>query len=1022
MAHQVYPNATPLAVATGATATQSFSAVADAGVAPNSGFSAMFVHFVVIGGGMVATVGLSVVTAAGTGATTTLVLDGGLQSVVTAGGAEIASVEYLSTGVANVFRIDFYPSGATNDLPGTTWNLTFTRAGAAGPPTQRYTWVVADSASESQQPWIHAPDAPVDVGTALMKDLLTGQSYDVSATVDNWGTKELTVSTLVMTTQGDYTLKTKTSPIAPGASGVFTFTFKSPPEAGAHPGAFTLAHDDPTPGHDAVVDFTASTGSIEVVLLLDASGSMSWRPNGTTATNPDQSRWYQLAQASGNFLHTLSHFASTQGQFAVVLFPKVTGSPLGVLVPRTKIPANPSSAIAAINGVTPSGGTPMGEGVDQAAGSPGVPNSYGLFSGAEVDVAHNHRWLVLMSDGYHNQGNAPSEQASYYVDEKKVRAITVAYGDEGEVDHGRLQRIAQAGQGAAAAPVFLDAGPNDLGTGLIGQFNVAIKEGLALGSIIDPEGELTNAKPQSVHPFEVTAHDRKVSVTVHWLRPDKRVEVELISPLGEVITVQAQPDGVRRVRSELYISYFLDEDGLLNAKDPAKPRHGTWRIVVRRGMSDDKVPFRYAYQVLTDSGLGFALTTTPGAHVTGDSIDVRGRLAIDGLPIDDAAVVVVLESPVDSILNWIARNHVPADLMKKAASEIRERREKDFTAMFVKLWALREMGLVFNDATVKQKVPMVYDPTDQVYRATIPDTKIQGTYAAYAIARGDDPAGNPYRRERRLEVGVSPVPDRASSPIDFDYSIVDGDMNVNIRFWPQDRFGNVILIDPSFDDRIVVKVWGGKVGQVQMHPDIDGSYVVRIQYPIKSPPHVDIEVLGVSLLHGFQLLVLKDLVFAEQVSKLRLGGEAAPGANRHTDGDAVLGDPTPKPRDVFVSLGAYGELAVAAPAMANPARAVTVFVQPEEVLQSYRVEVLPAAARSPTDLFSAVKAGVLKALRQKWIPLGTSPGVTRTFSLVRVAPNGVSAVRVVDTSGKTRGRDRLPSASPGVSLRGIGFR
>lgn len=1019
MAHQVYPNTTPLSVAAGATVAQSFTAVANGGVAPGMGVSAMFVHFVVIGGGTPATIGLSVTTMAGTGASTTLVLNGGLQGVVTSGGVEIASVDYTSTGVTNVFRIDFYPSGATNDLPGTTWNISFARPVAATPPTQKYTWVVADNATESLQSWIHVPDSPQNVGTALMKQLLTGQAYDITIPVDNWGTKDLAVSTAVGTTQGDYELKVKTSPIAPGASGNYTFTFHSPAAPGDHTGTFTLAHDDSTPGHDAGVDFTASTGAIEMVLLLDASGSMSWKPDGTDAANPDQSRWFQLAQAAGNFLQTLSHFASTQGKFAVALFPKVTGSPPGVLVATTAIPNNPSSAITAINGVTPSNGTPMGEGVFQAAGSAGVPNSFGLFSGAAVDREHNHRWLVLMSDGYHNQGAAPPEDAAYYTG-KSVQTITVAYGDQGEVDHGRLQRIAQGGQGSSPSPVFLDAGPNDLGTGLIGQFNVAIKEGLALGSIADPEAELTAAKPQRIHPFEVTTHDHKVSVTVYWRAPDKLVQVELITPLGEVITVQALPRGVRRVQSELYISYFIGEEALINVDDPAKPRYGTWRIVVHRNMSDEKRPFQYAYQVLTDSGLGFALTTASGAHLPGDPIDVRGRLALDGLPIDDAAVQVVLESPVDSILNWLARNYVPAELMKRAETEISRRQVKDYTRMFVKLWALRLMGLVFDDAVTKQKVPMVYDPADQVYKATIPDTKIQGTYAAYAIARGDDPAGNPYRRERRLEVGVSPVPDRASSPIDFDYSLVGGDIEVTIRFWPRDRFGNVILIDTTFDDRISVKVAGGKANKIYMHPDVDGSYVVTIRYPVGSSAYVDIQVLNVTLLHGFELLDLKALCFSDRVIKLRLGGEAAPGANRHIDGDAVLGDPAPKPRDVFVSLGGYGDITVAAPAMRQAARAVTVFVQPDEELRSYRVEVLPASPLSRLD--TPLKPGVLNPLRPRWVALGASAGVTRTFSLLRVAPNGISAVRITDTSGKTRDRNHLPSDSPGVSLRGVGFR
>jgi hypothetical protein len=54
--------------------------------------------------------------------------------------------------------------------------------------------------------------------------------------------------------------------------------------------------------------------------------------------------------------------------------------------------------------------------------------------------------------------------------------------------------------------------------------------------------------------------------------------------------------------------------------------------------------------------------------------------------------------------------------------------------------------------------------------------------------------------------------------------------------------------------------------------------------------------------------------------------------------------------------------------------------------------------------------------------LGTSVGLTTTFSLRRAGLDGTSAVRVVDTSGLARHPDLTAFADPGARLRGVGVR
>jgi hypothetical protein len=138
----------------------------------------------------------------------------------------------------------------------------------------------------------------------------------------------------------------------------------------------------------------------------------------------------------------------------------------------------------------------------------------------------------------------------------------------------------------------------------------------------------------------------------------------------------------------------------------------------------------------------------------------------------------------------------------------------------------------------------------------------------------------------------------------------------------------------------------------------------------------------------------------------KAGGEAGPGANRHTDPAAALGDVTTKPADRFVSLGAFGSLTVRVKGQAIYARGpddVTVFVQPVEDLRPYAVEALSAARGSRS------------------IRLGESAGTTASFGLAAAGVKVATEIRIVDLSGRTRSPDLTASESPGVSIRGIGI-
>lgn len=127
-------------------------------------------------------------------------------------------------------------------------------------------------------------------------------------------------------------------------------------------------------------------------------------------------------------------------------------------------------------------------------------------------------------------------------------------------------------------------------------------------------------------------------------------------------------------------------------------------------------------------------------------------------------------------------------------------------------------------------------------------------------------------------------------------------------------------------------------------------------------------------------------------------------ANKHADPNAALGTVAGKDPNRFVSLGAGGALTLAINGKIVRADAdddVTVFVAPDTELRGYRVEAL-----SPdTD---------------EWVSLSESVGTTRSFALKWDGLTSTAAIRITDTSGRTRDDDGEPLERPGVSVRGLG--
>ncbi len=206
-----------------------------------------------------------------------------------------------------------------------------------------------------------------------------------------------------------------------------------------------------------------------------------------------------------------------------------------------------------------------------------------------------------------------------------------------------------------------------------------------------------------------------------------------------------------------------------------------------------------------------------------------------------------------------------------------------------------------------------------------------------------------FRRDRSVEVQVGVRPDPAFTLFNIQYdafksatSPVTGIVSVT----PRDRFGNVVLIDPATSKYLALQATGATLGS-SLTTAFDGSYATTVSYAPGARPTISLTAGGVSIVNNTVVPPVDQLEFVDEVLAFAPGSSAAPGANQHANPNDILGDIRQKQPNVFVSLGAYGSITVGLNGQIILARGnddVTVFVQPDINLRSYRVEAAPVGS------------------------------------------------------------------------------
>ncbi|MEV6871425.1 hypothetical protein [Amycolatopsis sp. NPDC051128] len=897
-----------------------------------------------------------------------------------------------------------------------------------------FTWVVAETIAETAQPWI------VTAPAALPYASLVNETIDQSVQVSNKGTGTLTVTSVNPALPGGFSVNTPLPlAVAPGQTQNLAFRFvapAAPPAGGLTTGAVDLVASpaDTTAGtsagHNQHVSVTATTQQLEVVLLLDDSGSMGWDPLGTPLGVGDpHARWGELVSAANQFLDLLAHFGNNRGRFGIARFP--AGDPLNPstfdIVPMTEIPtvAGMAAAQNAVSLIVPTNSTPMGDGLDRVLAPATTyfgPNAF------------NRRWLLLMSDGAHNSGThnpleflAPpvgTAAAGTSLAERQVELFAVAYGIDGhsDVNHVLMKQLSSGS--LAGGQVRNVDDEKTTATQLATALRDAIKAGLtAATSPLDPAADFVIGDGEALHDVVLTRFDTKAAFVLSWNTPDTtRLRLELITPSCEVITPENAGYGrfadVTFRGGDRSQAYLIDPDflrprgggDLEGGSDGgrSRDRFGTWTFRVTsppqiiigaeaeaEGGSVDIE--HYVYDVMVDSGLRLALSQDRPTYFAGDPVTLSAALTADGLPVTGAAVSLSTTLPEGSVANFLAALDIPAEALARAQEQLADR---DASPLLVRQLAARLAGFVFDIGTRQVTIPMTAQDGTGVYTATITDTSVPEHYTFYVTATGIDADGVAFRREAKLETTVLVRPDPDHTSLDI-RQLQPGLLDVTII--PRDRFGNVVQIDPVTPGGFGLLAPGARLGPLTSN--LDGSYGTTVTFDPKKPPSIGFQSGGTAVITPAPIPDLGNLRYVDQVVKFDPG--QIKDANRHTDPRAALGTVVGKPEGTFVSLGAAGQLTVAFHKQVvhdcgGPVD-ITVFVTPDADLRSYRVE---AQTRE----------------HKGWVLLGTSIGVTQSFSLRAAHLKSASAIRITDTSGRTRGPDLKPLETPGVSIRGVGAR
>ena len=574
---------------------------------------------------------------------------------------------------------------------------------------------------------------------------------------------------------------------------------------------------------------------LDVVLVLDKSGSMADVPPGAGAPSPTKVQilksavetfvadWQQLDAP------TMDGGDWSADRIGVVFFDQTATSQAlaGADPPANFFVRRVTGWDPVVNDVatlTPGGSTSIGGGINA-----------GMQQWA-TDPAHDATFVVV-TDGIQNSAPLIEPTGSGFLgllpvagldQELRKRFIpiqTIGFGTPATVDEDLLRNIAfetsgRSYMGIDAATVF-DTFALTL---------VSILKGNTASLAIRRADTLTGTGPSAVQKVIVDGSARRVVFSLQWTPPlEQALDLEVFAPGG---ASPATPTSARKLRQAAIQTFDLPPGAA-----------GIWSVRVKRSKekADQKGPVPYSLNVFfLERHLDYRLSLDPPHPKSGDHIRIRAEVSYDGKPLTrlpDGALHVRVQRPKQN-LGTLLRE------AKSAGKTSHPPAPGDAQTPYQhKLAQLSRSDLELIRPTDAETVTLKEEGRG-IYTVALAPASIPGSHGFEALLDWDDPRTGHVRREERLEQVVAVKADPAKTEV---VTTRGADhKTVVISVTPRDQYGNAL--GPGHESKVKATLAssGKLTGPIDRR--LNGTYVFTItDVPAKEKPNVDITVDGVAV-------------------------------------------------------------------------------------------------------------------------------------------------------------------------------
>lgn len=564
---------------------------------------------------------------------------------------------------------------------------------------------------------------------------------------------------------------------------------------------------------------------IDLVVVLDRSGSMDWGYDGTPGVGTPNRRWDGLMTGMGVLKTNLQGMGILKN--GDMLGMRLFASGPNVVIPAAPfnaglVPAvaNAPSLSSVLSGVNPAGNTALGDGI-LAARDLLLPGTVG-----------SNKTMIVFSDGVQNTGDqvktSGSDQFTTTISNKKlsgpsneIKIHTICLGSSGH-NPSLMEGIANANGGlykntlAGAEADFTTFFAANLETILRGSSPqvIDITKGAFPGSVND-------SPPAAQYSFFVDKGAASVVITVMTAT---RNEAHFIA------ITRDGTDMTQFVQMDRGFGYFSASFRLNNV--PGQMLSGEWKIAIRLG-TRPRVPTPYTIMVMADDH-----SVTPG-YVTGNNkfevsgtFNPKATLVSLGRSVNNATVQAIVLKPGDDLNDLLARANVTAT----------EPPGDPGSPDVAKLAELMKDTAFLNKIKAKQQIlNMSFNAGDSTYGASYNGLDVTGPYQVVYKITADHPTLGKIQRYAQESFYVR------FADIDLNNSqlSVNNSSGVSvITFKPQASNGKLIGI--GWGPTILVEAGG--LLPTKVLDKGDGSYEVTLNGVLTGP--VKISLAGEDVYNG----------------------------------------------------------------------------------------------------------------------------------------------------------------------------